>query len=93
VGLGGDLPLRSNYGARIELEFGVLNSASETGADNGPISSASNAKIYLGGYYRYKPRITFQAGFEIHGTASDFSAGKSLTQRTFTLMPAVSYYF
>jgi hypothetical protein len=93
LGLGGDLPVRDNYGARLELEFGLFNSGSETGGTSGSINSTHNATIFFGGYYHYKPRMLFQAGLEIQGTGSEFSSGSSLSQRTITFMPSIQYYF
>ncbi len=93
LGLGGDLPIRNNWGARLELEFGLLNSASETSSLNGSVSSASHARIYFGGYYRYKARITFQAGFEIQADGADFDSGASLSHKTYNFIPSVLYYF
>lgn len=93
VGLGGEFPVRDGYGAKLDLEFGLFNSASETGSTNGDINSANNARIRLGGYYRYQPRITFEAGIEIQGSGAEFSSGNSLSQKAITLMPSVSYYF
>ena len=48
----------------------------------------------LGGYYRYKTRLTFQAGIEIQATGSEFSDNLStLSEKTFNFIPSVLYYF
>jgi hypothetical protein len=93
LGIGGDLPIRHNYGARVDLEFGIFDSGSQTGGTSGPATSSHNASISLGGYYRYRPRVNFQAALEIHGTGSEFDTTSSLSQKTITLLPSVSYFF
>ncbi|MGK5081998.1 hypothetical protein WDW37_01740 [Bdellovibrionota bacterium FG-1] len=93
LGLGGDIPLRGHWGAKLDLEFGLLNSGTEAGLTSISLASSHNARIYLGGYYRYLPRITFQFGFEIHGTGGTYDNGNTLSQKTFTLLPSVVAYF
>jgi hypothetical protein len=93
VGIGGDLPIRHNYGARLDLEFGVFNSGSQTGGSSGSANTSHNASISVAGYYRYRPRITFQGALEIHGTGSEFGTTASLSQKTITILPSVQYLF
>jgi hypothetical protein len=93
LGLGGDLPIRDNYGANVELDFGAFNFASETGGIDGNVSSSHDAVIYIGGYYRYKPRILFRLGFEIQGNGSNFDLPSSISQKTLAILPAVQYSF
>ena len=94
LGIGGDIPIRDGYGADIELDFGVFNGGSQTGGNDGDVSSAHDAVIYVGGYYRYKPRINFRLGFEIQGNGADFSSNSaSVSQKTMALMPSVEYLF
>jgi hypothetical protein len=93
LGVGGDMPLRNNYGARLDFDFGLLNSAKETGTANGDINSAYNARLYAGGYYRYDMRLLIAVGVEIHGTGGEFNNGASLTQRSIALLPSLTYYF
>lgn len=93
LGIGGDLPIRHNYGARVDLEFGLFNSGSQTGGSAGAANSSHNASISLGGYYRYRPRVMFQAALEIHGTGSEFGTSANLSQKTITFLPSVSYLF
>lgn len=93
LGVGGDLPIRDNYGARVDLQFGLFNSGTETGGDDGSINSSHNASILLTGYYRYKPRINFLVSFEVQATGAEFGSGASLSQKTITLLPSVQYSF
>lgn len=93
LGLGGDMPIRDNYGARIDLSFGLFNSASETGGVDGSASGVHNASIFVSGYYRYKPRLIFQLGLEMQADGADFSSGSSWPQKTIGIMPSVQYLF
>lgn len=93
LGVGGDLPIRHNYGARLDLEFGVFNSGSQTSGESGSAAGSHNASISIAGYYRYRPRITFLGALEIHGTGSEFGTTASLSQRTITILPSVQYLF
>jgi hypothetical protein len=87
------MPIRAGFGAKLDLEYALYTSGSETGSTAGDIGSTRNASVFIGGYYRFKPRITFMAGFYIEGTSADYPTGNSLSQKLFTFVPSVLYYF
>jgi hypothetical protein len=105
LGVGGDLPIRDGFGALVNLDFGLLPSASESSVvtGNGTGQSVTDVVFFIGGYYRWSPRLSIRAGVEVfsHGAgfigssagASGSSARSELTQRVITFSPSIIYYF
>jgi hypothetical protein len=94
LGLGGDLPVRDDWGALLNFDIGLLNSVSESDAfNNGSASDSSNVAFTIGGYYRYTNRLTFRLSLDVTANSADFSNGNSVSQKVITVSPAVLYYF
>ncbi|MCM2279974.1 MAG: hypothetical protein NDJ89_18025 [Oligoflexia bacterium] len=93
IGIGGDLPIRSNYGALLDFQFGAFPSGTESGGDAGSINSASDVTFFLGGYYRWNARMTIRAGIDVTSNSADYSSGAALSQKIITFSPALLYYF
>ncbi len=98
LGVGGDLPIRDNFGALVSLDFGVLPSATETnvvtGTGNG--QSVTDVGIFVGGYYRWTPRLSVRAGVEVMAHSANFvgaSGSSELSQKVITFAPSLLYYF
>jgi hypothetical protein len=93
VGLGGELPLRGEYGALLNLDFGLFPSASQTGlTSSGSETSAADVAFMIGGYYRYNPRMTFRIGVAVNANSANFT-NNTLSEKTITLVPSLLYYF
>ncbi|MCM2323614.1 MAG: PorT family protein [Oligoflexia bacterium] len=93
IGIGGDLPIRSHWGALLDFEFGIFSSGTETGGVAGSMTSASDAKFFVGGYYRMGPRMTIRAGLDVLANAGDFASGAAMSQKIITFSPSLLYYF
>jgi len=93
IGVGGDLPLRQGWGAQLSLEFGLLNSAKETGASAPKAQTASMVNFYIGSTYALRPRLIFRMGFEFEGQGATYSGGASLSHQSFNLMPSLTVPF
>jgi hypothetical protein len=94
LGLGGDLPIRNEYGVDLDFDIGLLNSATETGSFlDGSLNGASVVSFSLGGYYRLNNRMTIRAAIEIMAQSADFSDGANVSQKVITFSPSLIYYF
>ncbi len=98
IGVGGDVPIRSEFGLQLDLDFGVFPGSSQTGLSLGDTSSSTVVEFYLGGYYRLNTRMTVRAGIDVMAHDADFGAstsgtGSSISQRIFSFAPALMYYF
>jgi hypothetical protein len=92
LGLGGELPVRGNWGALTNLNLKIFTFVSQNWiTDSG--SGASDLEFTLGGYYRLTPRMTIRATFDIMATGADFSTGTNVSQKTITFGPSLLYYF
>jgi hypothetical protein len=97
LGLGGELPLTDQWGAILNLNFGVFTGASEDTAFLGSISGTSDVDFFIGGYYRLDPRITIRAGFDIQANGADGTSStygnSSVSQKVISFVPSLVYYF
>ncbi len=93
LGLGGDLPIRGNFGATLDVAFGLFSSASEDAAAPSTINSASDSSFTIAGYYHYTTKMTFRCGIGLQTNGADYSNGDTLSQKLFTISPSVVYYF
>jgi hypothetical protein len=92
LGIGGDLPIRGQWGALVNFDFRLLTSASQSWM-SGDASGASDVALFLGGYYRWTPKMTIRGGLDIVANSADFSNGSSISQKTVTIGPSLLYYF
>ncbi len=93
LGVGGALPLREPFGLLLNLDFGILTSASDDNPAAASISGASSVNFYIGGYYRLDQRMTLKAGFEILSQGADYASGAGFSQKVITFGPSLVYYF
>jgi hypothetical protein len=91
--VGGDLPIRSDFGALLNLDFGFLNSAKQTGLAVGNSTGAAAISFFIGGYKQITPRIRIRGGIDIVTGSADFDQGATITHRTITVAPSLVYYF
>jgi hypothetical protein len=92
LGLGGDIPVRGKWGALANFNLRFLSSVDQswTGSSH---SSSSDIELFVGGYYRWKPKMTIRGGLEIISNGADFPNNRNLTQKTITIGPSLLYYF
>jgi hypothetical protein len=92
--VGGELPIRNQWGMNLDFGVGVFNSVSQGGSvTDGSTNSSSNVAFSLGAYYRYSTRMTFRASLEALAQSADFSDKASLSQKIITFSPAILFYF
>jgi hypothetical protein len=88
LGLGGDLPLRSGWGAQMNLNFGLTNSAKETTGVFGNATSATHVDFYAGVFKQIKPRLLFRMGLNFTGQGSDYATGATISHRSLSITPS-----
>ncbi len=93
LGGGADLPVRDRYGAKLDLELGVITNGAEVSSANTAANTSSYGRFYLGGYHRYRPKMHFNFGIEVITSGSTFSTGAIVSEKAFSFTPSVSFYF
>jgi hypothetical protein len=93
VGIGGDLPIRKDYGLLLNVDFGLFGSASEKSGAFGTSSGSNNVNLFAGGYLWVKPKMKFQLGIDFKSNSVDFVNGGSIANKVFAVSPSVLFYF
>ncbi len=93
LGLGGDLPIRNEYGVDLDFDIGLLNGVTQSGFSDGDTDSVSSVSFSLGGYYRVSNRMKFRAALEVMAESADFTDKASISQKIITFTPSLVYYF
>jgi hypothetical protein len=96
IGVGGELPVRDQYGALLRFDFGVLTSPQENVLRPGTASGATAVNFFVGGYYRIAPRMTIRAGADVSIQSVDFKSGEDSTtinHKNIAFTPSLLYYF
>jgi hypothetical protein len=94
LGIGGDLPVRDNFGALLDFDIGLLNSVTQSDTfTDGDATSSTSVGFSIGSYYRYTNRLTFRLTLDVTANSADFSDGNSSSQKYISISPAVLYYF
>lgn len=98
LGIGGDLPIRGEYGALVDLRFGVFSSGSQSGFTTGSGTGASDAAFCFAGYKRITDRIRVKVGLDIRTHSASFQGSGvgneiSVSSRSLSLGPSLLYYF
>ena len=91
AGIGGEIPIRSKWGVRAEVDFRVLSSGSANWVSD-TVNGAYDVDFFVGGYYRYNSRIAFRCGLDLVFSGIDFRAGTSIGQKVVTIGPSLLYY-
>jgi hypothetical protein len=92
LGIGGDLPVREDYGVILDVDFGIFGGGSDDGSAASP-SGSSSVSFFVGGYAWVAPKLKFQVGLDFKSNSLDFVSGNSLSNKTYSLSPSVLFYF
>jgi hypothetical protein len=93
LGLGGDLPIREDYGMILDADFGIFSGGSEAGGFFGTSTGSSSISFFVGGYMWAYPKLKFQVGLDFKSHSIDFISGDTLSNKTYALGPSVLFYF
>ncbi len=88
LGIGGDLPIRNGWGAQMNLNFGLTNTANETDGAFGDSESATNVEFYAGAIKQVRPRLLFRVGLDFVAQGATYSSGATLSHHAITIMPS-----
>jgi hypothetical protein len=92
LGVGGDLPVREDYGVILDIDFGIFGGGSDDSSAASP-SGSSSVSFFVGGYAWVAPKLKFQVGLDFKSNSLDFVSGNSLSNKTYSLSPSVLFYF
>jgi hypothetical protein len=93
IGLGGDLPIRNDYGVLLSVDFGLFGGGKEAGAYYGTETGASAVDVYLGGYTWLQPKMKLRVGFDFKSQSLDFINGATISNKVLAFGPSLMFYF
>jgi hypothetical protein len=93
LGLGGDLPVREDYGVILDVDFGIFGGGTESAGYHGTSTGASSVAFFVGGYAWLQPKMKLQAGIDFKSNSLDFVSGGSISNKTFAISPSLLFYF
>ncbi len=95
IGVGGDLPIRADFGALLTLDFGIGASGEQTGLPLGSATGATAVSFFVGGYKQFTPRLRAKVGIDAVLCGADYAenAGTSISQRAISFAPSLVYFF
>lgn len=93
VGVGGLLPIRSKFVAELNLDFGLLNGASEAGLGNPSSNSSSDFTLSAAMLYRFSPNVSLRMMLQFISQSADFADGTTISQKLTAISPQILYYF
>jgi hypothetical protein len=93
VGIGGSFPVTPRLFAQMDLDLGIFRTADAADLGFGDAGASSDLNFRLSGIYRVNTHFFFRVMLNIASQSMDFSAGQSLSQKSFSLSPSLMYYF
>ncbi len=93
IGVGGSFPVYNRFSAQMDLDLGLIHSASSKDLAYGDATASSDLNFRLGGTYQLDPHFFFRVIFNISSQSMDFVSGQTVSQKMFSLSPSIMYYF
>lgn len=93
IGVGGDLPVRDDFGAVLDVDFGVFGGGTESAGFFGSSSGATAVNVFVGGYGWLQPKMKLQIGIDFKSHSLDFLNGTTVSNKTFAVSPSLLFYF
>jgi hypothetical protein len=93
IGVGGELPVRQDYGVILDLDFGLMGGGTEQAGIFGTASGATSVNFFAGGYIWFEPKLRLQLGLDFKSHSLDFVSGASVSYKSFALAPSLLFYF
>lgn len=93
LGVGGDIPIREDMGAILDLDFGIFGSGSDDVGSFGSTNGGGSVSFFAGGYTWLKPKMKLQVGVDFKSNSLNFITGRSISNKTFALAPSLLFYF
>lgn len=93
LGLGGDLPVRQDYGVLVDVDFGIFGSGTEDAGYYGTATGATSIAFSAGGYAWIDPKLRFQLGIDFKSNSVDFVNGGTISNKSIALAPSLQFFF
>jgi hypothetical protein len=93
VGVGGSFPVTRNLSAQMDLDLGILRTASSPDLGFGDATASSDLNFRLSGNLRLDEHFFLRVMFNLSALSMDFGGGESSSQKMFSLSPSLMYYF
>jgi hypothetical protein len=87
--------VESQLTSALLLNFGLLvfPSVSEEGITSGQNPSVTGLRFQLGGYKYLSRELALKMILDFKSYSADFSGGASISQKSFSVVPSLQYYF
>jgi hypothetical protein len=93
LGVGGELPLRKNYGLKINADIGFMQSMSETGLTSGDPQGVTSVHFGMQGYGWWGPKLRIGGGILVTNQSVTFDNERTLSALGVSIGPNVSFFF
>jgi hypothetical protein len=93
LGVGGDLPVRKDYGLILDVDFGLFGSGTEESSFFGTSTGGSSVNFFAGGYAWINSKLKAQVGLDFKSNSIDFVTGGSISNKTLAISPSLLFYF
>ncbi len=93
IGVGGQVSLQERLGAELGIDLGVLKSASQVSPVFGDASGSNDLGLRIGGTYRLDEQFYARLLIKLSSQSMDFISGQSVSEKMFSIMPSIMYYF
>jgi hypothetical protein len=93
IGFGGEVPVARGFTAQMNLDLGVLRSASQKSPNFGDPSASTDLMFSVGGTYRLEERVALRLLIKLNSQAMDFIGGQTVSQKMLSVAPSIMYYF
>lgn len=98
IGIGTDLPIRGEFSLKMGFDIGLFKTLNEQVAGTAQTATGvSSIDLLVAGLYRISPELKFQLGFEFAHNGANIgpigAAQGSVSQRTFSVLPSLVYFF
>ncbi len=93
LGVGGDIPIREDFGLILDIDFGVFGGGTEEAGFFGTSTGGASVNVFAGGYTWVQPKMKFQVGLDYKSHSLDFVSGSSISNKSFAISPSLLIYF
>ncbi len=93
LGVGGDLPIREDYGAMMSVDVGLFGAGTEAGNYLGTTNGATMVDLQMAGYYWMAPKMKLKVCVDFKSYSLDFLSGSSMTNKVFAIGPQLQIHF
>jgi hypothetical protein len=93
IGLGGELPIRNITTLQMNIDVGLINSASCRAPAFGDPSTVTDLQFQLGAVFHQSDKWNLRMLLKLNSQSMDFTSGESVSQKLLSVGPSLLYYF